>query len=1067
MISFLRICLGFWFALGVFGASLEPMQSARFAELGLPFIQNFSQREYGADSQNWAVVQDSRGIVYIGNNQGVLEFDGVRWRLIPTLRHTTVRSLALDEAGRVCVGGVGEIGYLAPDASGKMAFVDLTPKLDPHQREFSDIWVTTPTSQGLLFQSREFLFLLKEGRFQAVKADSTFHLAFEVEGRIFVRQREFGLMELVAGRLRMVPGGKRFARESIFMMARLGPSEGQNASAPILLGSRNVGLWTLEGDHLKPFRTEADRYIKEHALYHGIRLSDGNLALATLRGGVVLLDRQGRLRGILNRAVGLMGDNVKHLRETPQGCLWMALDTGIAMAEFPSPFSRFDERLGLQGSLWNVLRHQGQIYAATGQGLYVLTARNTTAVPPRFRPVPGISSGALSLLSLEGELLVGAGQGVFSVQGNRARAIRSSSNVAISLLRSKRNPARVFVGLQGGLASILQTPLGWIDEGTIPGVRGDVYSLAETESGDLWLGTQPQGVIRVSLPSTWRGGVRGAIPTVESFNSQHGLPDPARTYVQGTGHRIRFGTKAGFYRFDETRRRFCPDENLAGLFPEGPRRIRTFQEDSQGRLWVDSLDEARGIHETGIALPQHNGGYRWEPTHLRRVSESPVETLFPEADGTLWLGGPEGLLRYASSTPRSVDTNNPALLRRILSKGGGTGDWITAAEPTIPFRENALRFEFALPSFDHARANHFRIRLDGYDRAWSEWISETVKEYTNLPEGTYRFRVQGRNVYGQTSPEGTFAFRVLPPWYRTWWAFLLYFVTASGGVLLGLRLRTRLLQDRNTRLQHRVEQATLDLRERERLLAAQAGELAQANRHLQALNLKLRDVNEEKNQFLGVVVHDLRNPLNGILLATELIAELDDPSEIRAKCQLITRRGTEMNSLIGRFLDIAALDAGEIRPVPELISLHDLLAELIERNDPMAKRKGITLQINLPPGPLPTHTDPKFLRAVVDNLLSNALKFSPPGKTVLLAATQNGTRTEITIQDAGPGLTEEDQRKLYGRFAKLSAQPTGGEKSTGLGLSIVKKMVDAMGAEILVESQEGVGTTFRVILLTP
>jgi hypothetical protein len=128
-------------------------------DAGLPFIRNFSPKEYGADAQNWAVAQGPRGWIYVANNQGVLVYDGARWGLIRTPGRTTVRSLAEDADGRIFVGAVGELGCLARDASGRMAFVSLADKLPPEARTFTDVWTTRATPRGILFQSREELLL--------------------------------------------------------------------------------------------------------------------------------------------------------------------------------------------------------------------------------------------------------------------------------------------------------------------------------------------------------------------------------------------------------------------------------------------------------------------------------------------------------------------------------------------------------------------------------------------------------------------------------------------------------------------------------------------------------------------------------------------------------------------------------------------------------------------------------------------------------------------------------------------------------------------------------------------
>ncbi|HEX9081825.1 MAG TPA: hypothetical protein VF768_06070, partial [Holophagaceae bacterium] len=136
----------------------RPAPAGAGGESGYPFVTNYTPRVYGGDAQNWAVLQDSRGLIYVGNNRGVLEYDGVRWTLIPTTRHTVVRSLGMDAQGRVYVGAVGEIGCLVPNDHGEIHFQSLNERLPDSVRTFSDVWATLATPRGVLFQTREFLF---------------------------------------------------------------------------------------------------------------------------------------------------------------------------------------------------------------------------------------------------------------------------------------------------------------------------------------------------------------------------------------------------------------------------------------------------------------------------------------------------------------------------------------------------------------------------------------------------------------------------------------------------------------------------------------------------------------------------------------------------------------------------------------------------------------------------------------------------------------------------------------------------------------------------------------------
>lgn len=1027
--------LGFLFMLMPLGAR----------EMGIPAIRNFSPKEYGGDAQNWAITQGPKGRVFVANNQGVLVYDGVRWSLIRTPGRTTVRSLTTDADGRTYVGAVGELGYLAPDAVGHMAFVSIADKLPADDRAFTDVWTARATGMGVLFQSREQLMLYRDGTFQVWKAGTTFHVAFTVGDRIFVRQRGIGLQELIGGGLKLIPGGERFANESVFAMLPM--------KKGILVASRNQGLWTLTDADLKPFPSEADARLKGAALYSGAVLEDGSLALATTQGGILTMDESGKLRLVLNQASGLLGDNVKAIYPDGHGAIWLALDNGIARVEWPSPFQWLDKRQGLKGTIWAMIQHGGRFYAATGQGAYALGPAMDSGLPA-FTPLANSQAQCLAFIEMEGHLLLANARGVFEIKGDAAVPVRPSSSVTISFLRSKQNPSRLFVGLQGGLASLRWSNGSWLDEGLIPGVTDDIYNMSEDAEGRLWLGTGAQGVLRVAFPMGWSGGAASPPPRVDHFGPPQGLPSSNQIVTVDLPGGPAFATHRGIYRFVETSGLFSPDSRFAALSGGASRWVKTVAKDATGRLWMDVVDESDGTHETGVAAVGEDGRYHWDATSLHRLSDTDVEAIYPDAAGIVWFGGPEGIVRFDPNIPRALDPPFPVLLTGISTKEGG------ALSPSgigveLPFARNAISFEFAAPGLHRPDASRFQVLLEGYDHAWGPWNTESRKEYTNLHEGSYRFRVRAKNGDGHVAGEALFAFRVLPPWYRAWWAWLLW-VTLGGAAVAGaIGVRTRMLKRRNTHLEARIAESTEELREREQLLAHQAADLERANRDLRILN-------DQKDQYLGLVAHDLRNPLNGILLSAQVITEESGDPGIRDLAGRIRSTGADMNGLIGRFLDIAAIDAGNVLARMEAFPLELIAQEAVQTFGPEAASKRINL-LEAIPSPMPeAMVDPAFAKEIVANLVSNALKFSPPGKAVTVRLESRDSEVQLSVEDQGPGLTDEDRRRLFGRFARLTAQPTGGEPSVGLGLSIVKHMVEACGGRIWVDSAEGKGAAFRV-----
>ena len=823
----------------------QPPEGGR-AELGLPFLRNFSPKAYGAETQNWAFAQDARGVIYVANTGGVLEFDGLRWRLIPIGNETIVRTLAVDAAGRVYVGAHGDLGYLEPDAAGWTRYVSLLERIPQDARSFTDVWRIFPTPEGVYFTTFQRIFRLRGDEVRVWNPETTFHLSFRVRDRLFVRALDRGLMEMREGRLAPVPGGERFAQERIYGMLPWG-ADGAGA---ILVASRTQGLFVLDGESLRPFPTEVDADLARDLIYGAARMADGGVAFGTVQGGVYVLDQRGRLVSRIRNAGGLQDDTVYTLFPDRQGGVWLGLGRGLARVEAGGPITRFDERAGLPGEVIAVHRHRDRLYACSGQGLF----RLAPGPEPRFERVAGLRGQTWSLASVGETLLAANADGLYEVrEASAVQVLNLNRPFAVSA--SKAAPGRVFVGMIDGVASLRREGGRWVNEGNVPGVAGEVRTFLEMPDGRLWVGTR-KGIHRVTFSED---GMRGS--RVEPFGTAEGLPHESDNRVFPVGGEALFATQAGVFRFDEGRGRFAADPRFSTLFPEGPRRLWSLAEDRQGRVWISSVDDARGLKEAGAAVRQPDGSWRWDPTPLRPFLGAWTETIHVDDDGVLWFGGDDGVFRYDPRVQKDYAQRFTAVVRQVSHAGGGEalfGGAGPPAAPAVDYSRNALRFEYAAPSFDSMEATRFQVLLEGYDTDWSPWTAEGYREYTNLREGGYRFRVRAKNLYGVLSEEGVYDFRVRPPWYRTVWAYLAYLLAAAalGWLLVRWRLRS-------------VE---AEKRELEATVAARTAELHNRNAQLETLNAIVKSINErlDFDELLDAMLRECR-VIRGVEKAAALV----------------------------------------------------------------------------------------------------------------------------------------------------------------------------------------------------
>ena len=263
------------------------------------------------------------------------------------------------------------------------------------------------------------------------------------------------------------------------------------------------------------------------------------------------------------------------------------------------------------------------------------------------------------------------------------------------------------------------------------------------------------------------------------------------------------------------------------------------------------------------------------------------------------------------------------------------------------------------------------------------------------------------------------------------------------------------LQRANTRLEDRVAQRTQDL--------------TTANRRLAAQWARLRQANSFKSEILGTVAHDLKNPLGVILGRTEILKEMIGAAgaldnNVQAQIAYIRDAANRLTEMVDDLVSDAMADALDITIRREPVDISVLVQEVAEANRPLAARKEQTITVAAPPDHVAT-CDADRIREAIDNLVSNAVKYSPIGGAIGLLVGRDGGGIVVEVRDQGAGLSPEDISRLFGRFQRLSAKPTAGETSTGLGLSIVKRIVDLHGGRIEVESAgPGKGATFKMTL---
>ncbi|MDQ1350198.1 MAG: hypothetical protein QG657_499 [Acidobacteriota bacterium] len=977
------------------------------------YLKNYSPDDYLRQPQNWCIIQDKQGVIYTANQAGLLQFDGVSWKVID-IPNLTARSIAIDDNGTIYVGGRDEIGYLSPDSKGTLIYQSLVSHLDNNQKSFGPVRKTHTLKEGIYYWTTKYLFRWDpvSQKMKVWEPKSLFTASYNCNGKLYLCQQNVGLLQINGDSPVLLPGGDKFADTTINMMV---PYDDHR----ILLGTTTKGFYlydVIEGDSFTPFPTGAgvDAYLAEKQLYFAARLSDGNFALATRSGGLLILDARGKLKEIMDSASGLQDNSVWYVFQDFQENIWLALNKGISKIEYASPFSIYDDKsANLPGIVLSVARHgpQKELYAGTTNGLFIQAPNG------KFIPVPGISDLCWSLLSTGESLLAATRQGIFQIKNNIPGKIIDNPSYVVSL--SRQNTNRTWAGTKDSLISLwLDKATGrWTEEYKYQNINLEVISIQEDLQGNLWLGTLTQGVLYVAFP----GGKVTPNPMTTQYSPDQGLPK-GEIHVCSAAGQILFATEKGIYHFDDKKNTFVPDSLLGEKFTGGSTSVFRITEDQHKTIWFHSrLQNYR-------AELQADGTYKIDDTTFRRLFSTQANAIYPDPNGQFtWFATSKGLVRFDSSIKKNIDTPFRALIRSVSTPGAPN---VPSRFPVILYKERNLRFEFAAPFFEAENETEYQCMLEGYDKNWTAWTKETRKDYTNLDAGRYTFRVRAQNIYGTIGKEDSFQFRILPPWYRTWWAFSIYAAAAFFMLFFIIKWRSRQL----VREKQRLEQIILE-----------------RTKEIKRQSEKLEEMANVKSRFFANISHEFRTPLTLIMGPLEKMLSTSSQSEQARDLKLMLRNSQRLLSLINQLLDLSKFDSGAIKLRACRQNIIPFLKGILHSFDSLAEQNDQLLTFYTTANEIILYFDPPRLEEMITNLLSNAVKFTPAGGRITLSvgvtdadnSGANGTDfLEISIRDTGPGIPEDQLTHIFDRFYQADCTYEHHHKGSGIGLSIAKEIVE-------------------------
>ena len=1030
-----------------------------------------------------AIAQTPDGFIWVGTQDGLARLDGVEMTVFDkyndNILKNTVSSLYVSPTGDLWIGSWegGVTRYDGTDFENPEALA-----------EISDVTVNAITGSltgDMWFGTRDGgLFRYRDGKLDhftvenGLPSNNVTALMVDRDGQLWIGTKDHGYAvydgQLFSAHGSNIPDLKATTVKAIVQSAHGDVLLGTDAGLFRLKDGTSRSIQRVEGfPHLEVLSLVEDNVgtlwagTADDGLY---RITDSGISSLSVENefiynkiNAVFQDREGSLWVgtdggglcrigpakflIYSRLEGLSHNTVWPVYGDDNGVLWIGTEGGGVNRLKDGKFTNFTVKDGLAGNDVRSISGQrdGSVWFGTTEGL----SRYKDGVIETFSPKDGLKEDAIPLLYTDSRdrLWIGYFYG----------GLQWYANGKFHWFTGPEDEDKDHVGLSSNIVSVMM----------------------EGANGDLWVGTFNAGLNRIFGDKV-----------VDKYTRDNGLQsDYVTALYQDVVGIVWIGTRdGGLHRLE--------GDKITSITTKDGLHNNTVQHivaDGQGNLWMTSNQGLFRVsrHE----LNEFAQGKRKEVTSVSYdLSDGLLSNEFnggvqpagwKSIDGRLWFPSNKGLV---SIDPAHIPVNEippKVVVESVTADGAPVRDG-----DTLPPGVKRLEFRYAAPSFIAPQRVRYEYMLEGVDDDWQRAGGSRVASYTNIGPGPYKFRLRAANSDGVWSEtEEVFSFSMRPFFYQTIWFLLCCALVVGVAAFTIYRLRVNRLKLRQKELEGIVEERTRDLREEKEKTetALRATEIArrdaerqkeiaqQAKNVIEAQAEQLREMDRIKSRFFGNISHEFRTPLTLTIgpLENALTGVYGPVSQqLGSQLEVMLRNSRRLLRLINQLLDLSKLESGKFKLKPRKGELVNLTEGVVMSFTAFAEKEGIQLSFDTRSPSVELWYDGEAVEKVLFNLISNAVKFTPEGgsidvslqevRTVIRGASYEAV--EIKVRDSGSGIPATDLPYIFDRFHQVDGTVSRVQEGTGIGLSLVKELVDLHGGTIRVESAVGEGTEFAVLL---
>ncbi|MGC9344212.1 MAG: ligand-binding sensor domain-containing protein, partial [Bacteroidales bacterium] len=848
---------------------------AQIEEIGSPRIHNYPKSVYQAGTQNWGITQDKNGFIYFANNEGVLIFDGLHWEQVIVSKAKPVRSIFIGSDSRIYVGLLNDFGYLDRNEKGLYFYKSLRENLPPEINDFDDIWKIYETPEGIVFQTYEYLFIKNNENISALKPNTRFQFSFYVNGRLFLQEPGFGIFEYTNRMISEVSWSDELKDKEIWQIIDM--SEGN-----LLICTSGEGIYLLENGVIRKWNTPVNRLLEEYKLFGAEKLIGDFIAFGTILNGLIISDYNGNIIQHINKSKGLQNNTVLSLFSDASDNLWLGLDNGIDYIEINSPLTYFSSFEGI-GTGYYAKIYNNKLYLGTNQGVFVKSFNEDYDINSSFELLNNTAGQVWSIYEFDGELICGHDLGTFSIKNGEAKMI-SSEEGAWKYITLENQPGYILGGHYNGLVLLKKVNDQWVFHKKLKGYNESSRFLQQDKKGNIWVSHGARGIYKIQLSENL-----DSVTSFKLYTSSDNLPSNEENIIMKLDDNVFVSTVDGIYIYDEASDKFIKSDELNTIFNLNG-RLKTIEKDQQGNVWFIAQNES------GILRLNQDNTYTKITAPLKQLHGKYVnefEFIYPYSLDHVLLGVDNGFAHYSANLPKSYSTSYKSFITEVELPYIDSViyyPYITdsLSEFSFPFNKNSFRFNFTSPFYENIEELNFSYMLEGYSDEWSDWSPVGFKDFINLREGKYTFKLKAKNIYDFESEVSSFQFSIKPPWHRSRNAYYLFSILI---ILFALAVAKYIHERIKLSKKKEREKLQRELYQKEKQFQHEA--LISEKEIIKLRNEKLRAEMVHRDKELA---NQTMNIIQKNKLLSRLKKELDqiqkstEDSQLRTKILIINRR---------------------------------------------------------------------------------------------------------------------------------------------------------------------------------